>query len=311
MKNDQHIFGPVASRRLGRSLGIDLIPYKTCSLNCIYCECGATTELSLTRKLYVSTEKIIQEINAVLQDQPKLDYVTFSGSGEPTLASNIGDIIVYLKTHYPQYKIAVITNGNLLSDPDVQQSLLPVDVVIPSLDSATEEGFQKLNQPIQGLSCFKLIQGITAFKKIFQHAMWLEIFIVPGINDTQHELEALQFAVSKIQPTRIQLNSLDRPGILPNIPIPTEAELQNIAVRFAPIPVDISKHTTAETAICKPKDIETIIQILQKKPHTFDELIQTRLLHPNDIRQCLKLLKSQKSIQEKSIGDKQFYVLCD
>lgn len=241
MENYQTLFGPILSRRLGISLGINLIPYKTCCLDCIYCECGATTNLTDIRQEFIPTETIIKELNHYLSSKPKLDYITFSGSGEPTLASNIGKIIDHIKTNFKTYKTAVITNGNLLDRPDVQKDLLNADLVIPSLDSAIEKSFSKINRPIQNITVQNLIKGIIEFKKKYTKELWLEIFIIPGMNDTPKELKALKRAALQINPNKIQINSLDRPGTLLEIEVPTIKNLKKIADFFKPISVEIVK----------------------------------------------------------------------
>ena len=143
----KHLFGPVPSRRLGLSLGIDPIPYKTCSFDCVYCECGATTKLTAARKEYIPVDEIISELDSFLSSNPTLDYITFSGSGEPTLNIGIGRVISYLKKNFSQYKIAVLTNSSLFSDPEVREELLLADVIMPSLDAVSENVFQKITDP--------------------------------------------------------------------------------------------------------------------------------------------------------------------
>ena len=132
----KYVFGPVNSRRLGRSLGVDLVPLKTCPLDCVYCEAKATTDLTMERKEYVPVDTVLAELDETLKSFPELDYVTFSGSGEPTLNSRIGDVVKFVKSRYPQYKICLLTNGLLLGDRQLQQDIAEVDLLIPSLDGS-------------------------------------------------------------------------------------------------------------------------------------------------------------------------------
>ena len=161
----RYLFGPVISRRLGISLGIDLLPFKTCSLDCIYCECGKTKNLTDQIQEYVPTEEVISELQVFLTDKPKLDVITFAGSGEPTLHSGIGQIIKFLKKNFPEYKICVLTNGTLLYQKKVRQSILDADIIIPSLDAVSKEVFEKIAKPAEGITPEKLIEGLIALKK--------------------------------------------------------------------------------------------------------------------------------------------------
>lgn len=219
----KHLFGPVPSRRLGISLGIDLTPQKACTLNCVYCECGKTDDLTLERKEYVPTAEVIDELRHYLTRHPELDAVTFSGSGEPTLHAGVGEIIGFLKREFPKYRVVMLTNSTLLHLPEVREALMPADLVVPSLDAVSEEVFRRINRPKQGLSSAGLIEGLTAFCDAFDHEVWLEVFIIPGINDTPEELALFRQVFERLRVDRIQLNSLDRPGAVDWIePMPRE-----------------------------------------------------------------------------------------
>ncbi|MBT3312797.1 MAG: radical SAM protein [Desulfobacterales bacterium] len=208
----KYVFGPVPSRRLGMSLGVDIMPHKTCTLDCIYCECGKTTNLTLDRKDYISETLICEELNKILKSKPELDYITFSGSGEPTLNKCIGNIINFLKYEYPEYKIALLTNGTQLYQDKVRQSILTVDLVVASLDAATEAVFNAINRPHSELKLSKVIDGLISFRKEFKNDFWVEFFVIPDINDNDSELSEIRQLISRIKPDKIQLNTIDRPG---------------------------------------------------------------------------------------------------
>jgi wyosine [tRNA(Phe)-imidazoG37] synthetase (radical SAM superfamily) len=210
--NYKYLFGPVPSRRMGRSLGVDITPHKTCSLNCVYCECGRTTKLTLKRKEYVSAKEVIKELRDYLSTKPILDFVTFSGAGEPTLNSGIGEIIKFLKTEFPKYKTAVLTNSTLFNDRQARKDVLKADVIVPSLDAVSQELYEKINEPYGKLKAKELIAGLIQLRKEFKGEIWLEIFLVPGMNDTRTELDKFKDAISKIKPDKVQLNTLHRPG---------------------------------------------------------------------------------------------------
>jgi len=187
----RHIFGPVPSRRLGFSLGIDIIPAKTCTLNCVYCQLGPTACPTLKRKPYVTTKTILAEITTVLKDNPAIDYLTFSGSGEPTLNSEIGKMIQKVKkiTTIP---VTVLTNGTLLYIPEVRRSLMDADVVLPSLDAASEPVFRRINRPHPNLNLELIIEGLRRFGKEYRGKIWLEVMLVKGVNDSDTELNKIR-----------------------------------------------------------------------------------------------------------------------
>lgn len=208
----QYIFGPVISRRLGLSLGIDLIPFKTCSLDCVYCECGKTNQLLIERREYVPTAEVTAELDKYLQSNPNIDYLTFSGSGEPTLHSGLGQIIDFIKENYPRYKISLLTNSTLFPQEGVIKEVKDLDLIVPSLDAVSEDIFNKINRPISGVRAAEIVKGLESLRASFAGQLWLEIFIIPGINDHREELQLFKKALQRIRPDKIQLNSLDRLG---------------------------------------------------------------------------------------------------
>jgi len=208
----RHIFGPVPSRRLGLSLGVDLVPHKTCTLDCVYCECGKTTHLTVKRQEYVALKQIKIELDAFLSRNPALDFITFSGAGEPTLHSGLGEIVRYLKTAYPQQKLALLTNGTLLNSSSIRREISILDVVKVSLDAGYENNFNRINRPHPGLDLTCFTDGLAAFRKGFAKQFWVEVFLVPGCNDSEVELKEIKNILNTLEPDRIQLNTLDRPG---------------------------------------------------------------------------------------------------
>lgn len=210
--NYKHIYGPVNSRRLGVSLGVDMVPFKTCQLDCIYCECGATTNLTNERAEYITAASFVNELDDYLSNNAAPDYVTFGGSGEPTLNVALGEVVAHLKKNYPAQKLALLTNSTLFIDDDVRKVAKLCDLVLPSLDAATDEVFVKINKPAPSVKCSDVINGLLKFSKEYKGTIWLEIFIAPNVNDSVEEILLIKEIVTKINPTRIQLNSLDRTG---------------------------------------------------------------------------------------------------
>ena len=209
------LFGPVQSRRLGSSLGINLTPYKTCSLDCAYCECGRTTDLTIIRKEYLPVDYIQKSLkkyseSAVFRSKPP-SCITFAGMGEPTLHSEFGSIAQFVKKTFPEQHLVLITNGALFSThPELFEEIHPVDIILPSLDAGTEEIFEKIDRPHPSITLASLIEGLIQLREHYHGQIWLEVFIVEGINDNETELYRLRDAISRIAPDRVQLNSLDR-----------------------------------------------------------------------------------------------------
>ena len=303
----KHLFGPVPSRRLGMSLGVDLVPHKVCSLNCIYCECGATTNLTTNREEFVSYNEIVNELTDFFKNNPKPDYITFSGAGEPTLNIHIGDVIEFIKSNYPNIPIAVLTNGSLFNDEKVRNELLKADLILPSLDAATDDAFKKIDRPSKSIKIQDYINGLIQFSKQFNGAIWLEIMILPGFNDDLENLKLLKEAIIKINPDKIQLNTLDRPGVIDNIRAATRLELQNIIDLWNIPNVEI----IASSAIRKDnksfrKDTENaILETISRRPCTLEDLEKILGIHINEINKYLDVLDAEHKImtyrQERGI----------
>jgi len=206
----KYIYGPVPSRRLGFSLGVDIVPYKTCTLDCIYCQIGRTTCKSIGRKSYISKDHILLEIEDTLRSSHNIDFITFSGSGEPTLNSDIGILIKGVK-EITTIPIAVLTNGTLLFMEDVQKDLLEANIVLPSLDAASQEIFRRINRPHHSLNVDSVINGLKSFRELYSGQVWLEIMLIKDFNDTSQELSRIKNAISEIRPDRVHLNTVIRP----------------------------------------------------------------------------------------------------
>jgi wyosine [tRNA(Phe)-imidazoG37] synthetase (radical SAM superfamily) len=191
---------------------VDLVPLRICTFNCVYCECGTVPTFCTKRKVFCDEREVVSELDTFLSGSPSLDHITFSGSGEPTLSLSIGNVIRFIKTQFPQYRVAVLTNGSLLSDPAVRNDLLPADVVLPTLSSVNEETFRAIHRPSPEIRLADIIAGIRQFRKEYAGALWLEVFVIPGLNTTEEEIAGLRDILRTIRPDRVQLNTLDRPG---------------------------------------------------------------------------------------------------
>jgi len=310
--NYKFLFGPVPSRRLGISLGIDLIPYKTCSYDCIYCECGRTTHLTDRRAEYIPTREVISELREFLSSQPKLDFITFSGSGEPTLHSGLGEIVQFIKADYPQYKLALLTNGSLMGDPQVQQEILPVDIVLPSLDAVEESVFKAINRPHFRIKLESIIQGMSDFKRIYKGAMHLEVFISPGVNDQPVHLQLLKDKIHFIAPDLVQLNSLDRPGTEDWVQPATRSQLEEIAALLDWPTEIIAKGRDRRAIQSYHENIESgILEMIRRRPCTLEDLSETMGLHINEINKYLETLLRNKRIVSKTMDRGTFFMVKD
>ncbi|MDD4817885.1 MAG: radical SAM protein [Victivallaceae bacterium] len=237
--NHKYVFGPIGSRRLGVSLGVDLVPAKTCTQDCPYCEAGWTTNLTLERREYVPFNAVAAELSDVLDKNPQLDCVTFSGAGEPTLNSRIGEVARFVKTSYPQYRLVLLTNGTLLGDDKVIREVEPVDLIIPDLDASNAGEFAQINRPAPGLTFDMFVAGLRKFCAAHAKPIWLEMFIAPGINDSDASIARFSALLKTLKVDKIQLNTLDRPGCDPALRPAPPATLRKFITAFEPfVPVE-------------------------------------------------------------------------
>jgi wyosine [tRNA(Phe)-imidazoG37] synthetase (radical SAM superfamily) len=323
------IFGPVNSRRLGRSLGVDLFREKICTLNCIYCEIGATHCLTCTRAEYEPTAAILAELAQYMQQEPapQLDFITITASGEPTLHSGLGEIIVQIKKTLPQ-SVAVLTNGTLLGDAQVRQELALADVVIPSLDSALPAGFRKVDRPARCLDLATVIQGIEDFSWGYQGKLWLEILFVEGMNDSVEEIAALGQAASRMRIDRIQLNTVARPPLEvfalplslqkmtaiaeqfrqwdPNRPVDVLAGGAGVVQEEATEPSVYSLiHAADRKAL-----LAEVIEMLKRRPCTAADINRTFHLGDTDkVEQWLDTLVQEGVLHKQSHEQRPYYLI--
>jgi wyosine [tRNA(Phe)-imidazoG37] synthetase (radical SAM superfamily) len=289
------IFGPVISRRLGRSLGIDLVAPGTCSFDCVYCECGRTTQLMTERREYGETDRIIADLDRILASHPALDFLTFAGSGEPTLSLSLGKVIRHLKEH-TSYPVAVLTNGSLLWQRDVQNELRPIDLLIPTLTTAREETFRRIHRPHPSLCLSTILEGMVTFRTECPVEMWLEVFLIPGINTTFQELEGMRDWIARIRPHRVQLNTRHRPPAESWVqPASTRALLQAKAVfEETGVPVEIVCAIPPAPHI-GPR--EKIHAVLSGRACTVEEIMESTNLSEEDIRRYLAILEEEGQVK--------------
>ncbi|MBA7686822.1 GTP 3',8-cyclase [subsurface metagenome] len=291
-----HIYGPVPSRRLGFSLGIDIIPFKTCSLNCIYCQLGPTTKKTIHRKEYLPSSEILSQIKKKLPSGQRIDYITFSGSGEPTLNKILEKLIREIRkiTSIP---VAVLTNSTLLSQKSTRTALIDADLVVPSLDAATQEVFIKVNRPHSSLKLEEIIEGLWKFRQEFKGSIWLEIMLVKGMNDSPSHIRKLKEAIAKIKPDKVQLNTVIRPPAEEFARPLSLRELEKINKVFGKN-CEIIAEFSREAQKSTPENLEgAILSLIQRRPVTLADISNSLGKHKNEIIKYLNFLLVEGKIK--------------
>jgi wyosine [tRNA(Phe)-imidazoG37] synthetase (radical SAM superfamily) len=304
----RYIFGPVPSRRLGISLGLDVIPFKTCSLDCLYCECGPTTCLTIERQSFFPKEQLLAELRSTLPHIPHLDFITFSGSGEPTLNADLGWFIREIRK-LSRVPLAVLTNGTMMHLEQVRRDVQAADVILPSLDAATPAAFAGINQPHAGLDLERIIAGLAALRAGFKGKIWLEVFIVKGINDRESEIAALGAAIRRIRPDKVQLNTLDRPPAYPGVESADFAAQEKIRSGWPDLKVEIIKRARRRSEILSfSLNLEnSLLNTIRRRPLTLDDLAALTAKGEEELRLYLDVLEREKKIKATISGGRIFY----
>lgn len=307
MKTFRYLYGPVPSRRLGRSLGIDLVPHKVCTYNCIYCQVGRTTEETVVRKEYIPREEVLEEVRSFLSKGiPPIDHLSLSGSGEPTLHSQIRSIIEGIKG-MSKTPVAVLTNGSLLYDKEVREDLLLADVVLPSLDAVSQEIFRKINRPPGGFSIDKVIAGIVEFRRIYRGQIWLEILFCRDVNDGQDELKRMKEAIDRIRPDRIHLNTVVRPPAETWARPLSAEELEKIRAFFGDRASVISEFDRHLLPASEGDRREEILKILRRRPLSNVDLSKGMGISPEELEREIRPLVKEGKLRVRVLGDSVYY----
>jgi wyosine [tRNA(Phe)-imidazoG37] synthetase (radical SAM superfamily) len=295
----KYVFGPVPSRRLGQSLGIDPIPQKTCNWNCVYCQLERSTPMINERREYNPVETILEEVILALENHSpcEIDWVTFVGSGEPTLHSRLGEMIRKVKAE-TSLPVAVITNGALLYLPEVRADLIAADAVMPTLDAGSADLYRRINRPWPELTFERLVNGLLAFRQEYSGKLWVEVMLVRGMNDTEEALGELATVLERIQPDQVHLSLPVRPpaeswvqpanedGVLR-----AQAILGNVAQVLSP--------AQGEFDLGGCEDVgEAVLSIITRHPMREDELVTTlQRWSDEDVRQILRNLSESGRAQ--------------
>lgn len=311
-KKYNYIFGPVPSRRLGMSLGLDMVPHKTCSLNCAYCECGKTTTFSLERKPYIPADELIAELDKFMSESDiKIDAITFGGSGEPLLNSDLKKVKDHIKNKYPDIKTALLTNSSLFHISEVRSEVLDIDYVLPSYDAYSEETFKKINNPTSELTAQMITEGLIEFSKEYKGTLWVEVFILDDVNDNEEEIKNIKEILTQVSPNRIQLNTLDRPGAFSWVKPASKETMAKVADKLSPLPVEIVSRSFAPETSDKAKNYsdEEIIATISRRPLKVEDVAVTMQISINDADKILTRLVEEKKLKLDNSSGQKFYSL--
>jgi wyosine [tRNA(Phe)-imidazoG37] synthetase (radical SAM superfamily) len=308
----KYIYGPVPSRRLGRSLGIDLVPFKTCTYDCIYCQLGRTTNKTIERRPYVPIEDILNELKIKLAAGESPDYISIAGSGEPTLHSYIGELIGMIK-NMTTIPVAVLTNGSLLFMPEVRAALMQADLVIPSLDAGDEALFRYVNRPHADISFDQMVNGLIDFTRNFPGKVWLEVLLLSGVTGMAAEARKLATYAKVIGAAKVQLNTVCRPAAEDFACAVERKQLEKIALLFPGVVDVISEDESDHLLGASISDATNgeIVNLLARRPCTLSGICSGLGLHPHDAAKKLKRLADEKRITVLRTDHNVFYKIAE
>lgn len=306
-KRFRHVFGPVPSRRLGRSLGIDLVPFKVCSYDCIYCQLGRTTKRTIERADFFRLDEILWEVDGAMESGPGQDVITLSGSGEPTLYSRLGELIPALKkrTGLP---LAVLTNGSLLWDPQVREDLSEADLILPSLDAGDERLFRYVNRPHPAIAFDRMIQGLVDFRKQYTGKLWLEVFLLAGVTAMEAEVKNIARIAQSISPDRVQLNTVTRPpaeGFAHPVP-PERMEL--LAAAFGGTAEVLGAARKKPGPTTRSTTEARILELIRRRPCALEDIAGGLGIHPLEALKLAESLVKSGQASATCHGTETFYV---
>lgn len=300
---EQLVYGPVPSRRLGRSLGVDLVPFKTCTYDCVYCQLGRTTRKTVRRQRCVDPSDVVAQVRAKLESQP--DVIALAGSGEPTLHGGIGDVIAGIK-RLTDVPVAVITNGSLLSRPTVRRGLAAADIVLPSLDAPDDGLFRLVNRPHTALDFANVVGGMTAFRNGYRGQLWLEVMLLAGVTGMVAEVERLAELAARIAPDRIQLNTAVRPPAESFVAPVADNSLQEFAGLFTPHAEVIAGTVPAGGGRVAAR--ADILALLSRRPCTVADIAAGLGIHHGEALKAASQLVTEGAVELYTHEDRSFYV---
>jgi wyosine [tRNA(Phe)-imidazoG37] synthetase (radical SAM superfamily) len=298
------IFGPVPSRRLGRSLGVDLVPFKTCSYDCIYCQLGRTTNKTIERREWVPLADVLAELKDKLTTNP--DYITLSGSGEPTLYSRLHELITGIRS-MTDIPVAVLTNGSLLWQDEVRRQLAGADLVIPSLDAGDSDMFQAVNRPHNNISFERMLEGLIAFRGEFTGDYWLEVFLLAGHTAVDSEIGKIVDCVARIRPDRVQLNTATRPTAEACAVMVDGSRMSELAGRFDPPAEVIADYRGVHAHSDFKAGRDNVLDMIQRRPCSLEDIADGLGMHRNEVIKYIEELDANRWLEKLPSGGRLFY----
>ncbi len=292
-KKYKYIFGPVPSRRFGRSLGIDLLPYKTCSLDCVFCQLGRTPKKEFTRRGYAPIDDVLSEIKEWLDTDGEADCLTLAGSGEPTLHSDFGRILDFLSE--TDILAVLLTNGTLLHLPEVREQAAKADIVKASLSAWDQHSFERINRPHDQLKFDQFLRGLKDFRNQYKGKFWLEVFLVPGINSEFDDVKKIAALAKEIGPEKVQLNTAVRPPAEEFVAPVQKQSLETLTHLFKPA-ADIIAEFSSKQIKSPSISLESILAMLHRRPCTANQIACVYGIHINEVSKILGELVKNNSI---------------
>jgi wyosine [tRNA(Phe)-imidazoG37] synthetase (radical SAM superfamily) len=305
MPNFKYLFGPVPSRRFGRSLGVDLVPAKTCTLDCPFCEVGLTTDLTMERKEYAPVDAILEELEAWYALNEPADFITLAGSGEPTLHTRFGELLDYVSGK-KRIRSALLTNSTLMFLPEVRQAAARADVVKATFSAWDQASFAAVSHPHPDLRFDRILEGLQRFRGEYSGAIWMEVFLVPGVNAEPEQVKRIAGLAKRIRPDRIQLNTAVRPPAESHVRALLPEDLAGLAALFTPAGEVIARFAGAGSREEKGRP-DSIVAMLMRRPCTADDVGHAFSLAPPEAERILTDLAHAGRVRVELRNGERYY----
>lgn len=307
IQNPKFVFGPVPSRRLGRSLGVDLIPFKTCTFDCIYCQIGRTLHHAMERREFVPMNEVLLHLKEALASGPRPDYITLAGSGEPTLYSRLGELIdrIHALTDVP---VDIITNGSTLWMDEVFAETVKVDLIIPSLDAGDEKTFMAINRSVPHITFQNILDGLNRLRQTCPEKVWLEVFLIKGLNDSPEHVQKIADLVRPMNFAKVQLNTAVRPPAEKFVQCVSAEELENLAGLFTPRAQIIADFPAPKAEGQCRVHADAVLEMLRRRPCTLDDIVAGLNVRKQEALEIVEILLKDKKIHAQLRQGREYYL---
>jgi wyosine [tRNA(Phe)-imidazoG37] synthetase (radical SAM superfamily) len=294
-------------------LGVDLVPFKSCSYDCIYCQLGRTTKKTVECDEHVAVDAVLAEVRDKLREGPRPDFISLAGSGEPTLNARIGDIVTGIKA-LTDVPVAVLTNGSLLWRPEIRAALSAADLVMPSLDAGDPSTFQRVNRPHTDISFEQMVDGLLTFSREFRGTVWLEVFLLAGITNRREGVEQIAGIADRMRLDRVQLNTVSRPAADASALTVSREHLEELCSVFSVPCEPISESSPCDHVDCTSSEnaLARIVSLVSRRPCTVQGIASGLGLHPNEVQKALDVLCAKGAVGSERAAGAVFFkgVLC-